>query len=302
MNSFLKQYKNFLQIERSMSDNTVEAYIRDVTFFLDFYTKENDDKDISNNSIKAISSEAISNYLAYTTQKGLSKRSQARLVSALKSFFRYLTLEKIIDENPALVIDLPQPDRKLPEVLSINEIERIIASIDLSTKNEQRNRAIIEMLYGCGLRVSELVGLCISDVDRQNMFIKVRGKGNKERLVPIGTTALKQLSIYIDEIRIHIIPKKNYEDTVFLNNRGTKLTREMIFLIVKSLVADAGIEKNVSPHTFRHSFATHLIQRGADIRIVQEMLGHESILTTEIYTHIDSEHLKQTILKYHPFL
>ncbi|MDL2227715.1 site-specific tyrosine recombinase XerD [Bacteroidales bacterium OttesenSCG-928-K03] len=295
----LKQYHNnyssYLKIERALSNNTIESYLRDVKFFLQFI-----DEKYNEISITAINSDIISEYLINVNEQKKSKPTQSRIISSLRSFFKYLKLEKIISESPMDMIDLPQLDKHLPDVLSIEDVNKIIDSIDLSLPNGQRNRAIIEMLYGCGLRVSELINLRVSDIDREVMFIKVKGKGNKERLVPLGKTALKQVEIYLDNYRLHINPSKKSEDILFLNRRGGKLSREMIFIIVKELTEKAGIKKNISPHTFRHSFATHMIQRGADIRIVQDMLGHESILTTEIYTHINKQHLRDVVDKYHP--
>jgi len=297
MNSqqYINSYHSYLKIERSLSNHTVENYLRDVTFFLNFLNDKYD-----NIGITEINSDIISEYLIAVNDEHKSKRTQARLISSLRSFFRYLRLEKIIEDSPMDTIDLPQLDKKLPDVLSVEDINKIINAVDLSTQNGQRNKAIIEMLYGCGLRVSELVNVKLSDIDADSMFIKVKGKGSKERLVPLGNTALKQINLYKDNYRNHIIPAKNCGDILFLNARGGKLSREMIFIIVKELTSKAGIKKNVSPHTFRHSFATHMIQRGADIRIVQDMLGHESILTTEIYTHIDKQHIRDVIEKYHP--
>jgi len=251
-------------------------------------------------TIDKITKEHIIDYIKYLHQKNISARSQARFLSSLKSFYKYLQIEDLVTELPCNDIDLPKISMELPDVLSVEEIEQILNSIDLSEPNGARNRAIIEVLYGCGLRVSELVNLKISNIDFKESYIRVIGKGNKERLVPIGSIAQNQLSIYINQIRSVGKIKSEYSDIVFLNRRGGKLSREMIFLIVKECVYNAGINKNVSPHTFRHSFATHLIQNGADIRIVQDMLGHESIITTEIYTHIDKTYLKKVIDKCHP--
>lgn len=292
---YYNNYSTYLRIERSLSENTVESYLRDIKFFLQFLSDK-----YSEISVADIDSNIISEYLIIINEENKSKTTQSRLISSLRSFFKYLRLEKIIEESPMDVIDLPQLDKKLPDVLNLEDINKIIDSIDLSTQNGQRNKVILEMLYGCGLRVSELINLRLSDIDYDSKFIKVKGKGNKERLVPIGRTALKQINIYKEGYRVLITPTKNSEDILFLNIRGGKLSREMVFLIVKDLVAKAGIKKNVSPHTFRHSFATHMIQRGADIRIVQDMLGHESIMTTEIYTHIDKQHLRDAVDKYHP--
>lgn len=279
-----------------MSENTVNSYCRDIKFFLLFIDEHYEDI----TTIDKITKEHIIDYIKYLHQKNISARSQARFLSSLKSFYKYLQIEDLVTELPCNDIDLPKISMELPDVLSVEEIEQILKSIDLSEPNGARNRAIIEVLYGCGLRVSELVNLKISNIDFKESYIRVIGKGNKERLVPIGSIAQNQLSIYINQIRSVGKIKSEYSDIVFLNRRGGKLSREMIFLIVKECVYNAGINKNVSPHTFRHSFATHLIQNGADIRIVQDMLGHESIITTEIYTHIDKTYLKKVIDKCHP--
>jgi integrase/recombinase XerD len=231
---------------------------------------------------------------------GLSARTQARIISGLKAFFRYLLLEGIIKHDPANMLESPRPGRKLPDTLSKDEIDKIISVIDLSLPEGERNKAIIETLYGCGLRVSELINLRITNIFFDDMFVRVIGKGNKERLVPIGNTAIKNIHLYLDNSRNTVQPKKGDEDILFLNRRGGRLSRTMIFLIVKELGEKAGLRKNISPHTFRHSFATHLVEGGADLRAVQEMLGHESIITTEIYTHLDREYLKSVIQLYHP--
>jgi integrase/recombinase XerD len=231
---------------------------------------------------------------------GLGARSQARIISGLKAFFKYLVLEDIISDDPASLLEGPRPGRKLPDTLSITEIDEIIKAIDMSIPEGERNKAIIETLYACGLRVSELINMKITDIFMKEKFVKVIGKGNKERLVPIGSVALKHIKLYLDNSRNQVEPKKAEEDILFLNRRGSRLSRTMIFLIVKELGEKAGIRKNISPHTLRHSFATHLVEGGADLRAVQEMLGHKSIITTEIYTHLDREYLKSTIQLYHP--
>lgn len=290
--SYLKGYLGYLTVERGLSANTVEAYSSDVMSFLDFISDKA--------SIKDVTQETITDYLAHITVCGRNKTTQARYISALRSFFRYLKLEKVVENNPVELIDMPQKDRKLPDVLSIDEVVAILNSVDLSLPNGHRNRAMLEMLYGCGLRVSELVNMRLSDVEFDAGFIKVFGKGSKERLVPIGHEAMKRLRFYIEGDRNKVTVAKNCGDVLFFNNRGKKLTREMVFLIVKNQAVIAGVTKKISPHTFRHSFATHMIQKGADIRVVQEMLGHESILTTEIYTHIDREHLRSVVNRYHP--
>jgi integrase/recombinase XerD len=276
-----------------LSDNTIVGYNSDCSKFFAFL------KEKGIISPEAATSENISEYLAQVTGAGLSKRSQSRLVSSLKALYRFLESEGRLKNNPCDRIDTPKAGRYLPEVLSVEEVERIIDSVDLSKSEGHRNKAIIEVLYSCGLRVSELVGLRISDLFLAEQFIRVTGKGSKQRLVPIGEPAVRSISLYM-EIRNVGPVTKGAEDILFLNRRGNKLTREMIFLIVRRQAEIAGIRKNISPHTFRHSFASHLVENGADLRVVQEMLGHESILTTEIYTHIDTKKWQQTILQFHP--
>lgn len=294
--SLVKSYKIYLQVELGMSQNTILGYVSDVSEFMRF-VDEND----SIKSITDINQQTILDYLCKLLDTNISKKSQARFISSMRSFYRFLLLDDAVKENPMDVIELPKLGKHLPNVLTVEEVEKILDSVDLSLPNGHRNRAILETLYGCGLRVSELINLKLSDIYFDDGFVRVFGKGSKERLVPIGAPAIKQIKFYLSHDRNKIKPKKENEDIVFLNNRGAKLTREMIFIIVKEQTAIAGVDKKVSPHTFRHSFATHLIQNGADIRIVQEMLGHESIMTTEIYTHIDRNMLRNVIEKYHPF-
>jgi integrase/recombinase XerD len=289
----ISDFRSCLKLERSLSDNTIAGYSADCTKFFAFLKE----KGIS--APEAASSEDISEYLARVTSTGLSKRSQSRLVSSLKALYRFLEGEGRLKENPCDRIDTPKPGRYLPEVLSVDEVERILDSFDLSRSEGQRNKTIIEVLYSCGLRVSELVGLRISDLFLAEQFIRVTGKGSKQRLVPIGEPAVRSISIYMS-IRNAGPVAKGAEDILFLNRHGSRLTREMIFIIVRRQAEIAGIRKNISPHTFRHSFASHLVENGADLRVVQEMLGHESILTTEIYTHIDTKKWQQTILQFHP--
>ncbi len=289
----LCDFRSCLKLERSLSDNTIAGYNSDCAKFFAFI------KGKGIISPEAVSYEDISEYLSHATSAGLSKRSQSRLVSSLKSLYRFLESEGRLNDNPCDKIDTPKAGRYLPEVLSVVEIERIINSVDLSKSEGHRNKCIIEVLYSCGLRVSELVGLRISDLFLAEQFIRVTGKGSKQRLVPIGEPAVQSISLYM-EIRNLGPISKGAEDILFLNRRGGKLTREMIFLIVRRQAEIAGIRKNISPHTFRHSFASHLVENGADLRVVQEMLGHESILTTEIYTHIDTKKWQQTILQFHP--
>lgn len=289
----LSDFRSCLKLERSLSDNTIAGYNSDCSKFFEFL------KEKGIISPEAASSKDISEYLAQVTSAGLSKKSQARLVSSLKALYRFLEGEGRLKDNPCDRIDTPKPGRYLPEVLSVEEVERILDSFDLSKSEGHRNKAIIEVLYSCGLRVSELVGLRISDLFLAEQFIRVTGKGSKQRLVPIGEPAIRNISLYMG-IRNAGPIAKGAEDILFLNRRGGKLTREMIFLIVRRQAKIAGIQKNVSPHTFRHSFASHLVENGADLRVVQEMLGHESILTTEIYTHIDTKKWQKTILRFHP--
>jgi integrase/recombinase XerD len=242
----------------------------------------------------------LKDFLVWIGEMGMGTRSQQRIVSGIRSFFRFLLIEEKITVDPSELLDAPKPGRKLPVVLSVKEIDKIIATIDLSKPEGHRNKAIIETLYSCGLRVSELTNLKITNLNFNEGFIKVTGKGNKERLVPVSDKAARGITYYFEQFRNHILPVKSAENIVFLNRRGNKLTRVMIFTIVKALVQKAGIKKTISPHTFRHSFATHLVEGGADLRAVQEMLGHESILTTEIYTHLNREYLRDAIIMYHP--
>ena len=289
----IKEFKYYLKVERSLADNSVNAYIRDIRKLADFSSK------IKVNELN-ISVNEIREFIADLNSKNISARSQARIISGVKAFFKYLIIEDYITNDPTMLIENPKIGLKLPDVLSVDEIELIISSIDLSSKQGERNRAILETLYSCGLRVTELINLKISNINFKEGYIKVIGKGDKERLTPIGSNALKYISIYVNEVRIHQKISKNHEDFVFLNNRGSKLSRVMIFTLIKRIVDKVGIKKKVSPHTFRHSFATHLIEGGADLRAVQEMLGHESITTTEIYTHLDRDYLRSNIMQFHP--
>ena len=289
----IKGFKSYLQIERSLSDNSVQAYIRDVKKFANYAIP------IELSELK-VTRVDISNFLAQINQEDISARSQARIISGIKAFYKYLIMEDYLKINPTELIESPRIGLKLPDTLSLTEIDKLIAAVDLSTKQGERNRAIIETLYSCGLRVSELTGLQLSNIHFNEGYLKVIGKGDKERLAPIGGRAIKYLTLYINEVRNHQTIKKGHEDFVFLNNRGAKLTRVMIFLIIQKLTQRIGLKQKISPHTFRHSFATHLIEGGADLRAVQEMLGHESITTTEIYTHLDNEYLRSNILQFHP--
>ena len=293
--SLIRQFANFLKLEKSLAENSVQAYVRDVVKLKQFI-------EISNPEVspQQVTTGHLDGFFVSLGEMGISVHSQARILSGLKSFFGYLLFEGIIDTNPSELINAPRLGRKLPDTLSVPEIDMILASIDMSTPEGARNRAMIETLYSSGLRVSELVALRLNNVYFDVGFLRILGKGNKERLVPIGSSAIKFMKSYIDEVRSHITIKPGYENYVFLNRRGRNLTRVMVFTIIKQLVAKAGLKKNISPHTFRHSFATHLIEGGADLKAIQEMLGHESITTTEIYTHLDRDYLKQIIRDFHP--
>lgn len=291
----LKDYKRFLNLEKSLSDNSVEAYSRDIRKLIQYFEISGLEK-----HPVEIKDTDLHGFLQYINDLGMSARSQARVISGVKSFFRYLLLEDIIREDPTSLLESPKIGRKLPEILSIEEIDLLIGAIDLSKPEGHRNRAILEVLYSCGLRVSELIGLKISDIYLDKAYLKVTGKGNKQRLVPIGGRAVKEIRNYLPDRQSLNFIDKSSENILFLNRRGKKLTRVMIFTIIKQLSEKANLQKSVSPHTFRHSFASHLVEGGADLRAVQEMLGHESILTTEIYTHLDREYLRETILQFHP--
>jgi integrase/recombinase XerD len=291
----LTGFKSYLRLERSLSANTVEAYMHDVQKLHQFFLSGSEEKELS-----TITSNDLKDFLIWVNELGMLPPTQARVLSGLKAFFKYLVLENLILIDPSALLESPKTSRKLPDTLNILEINSMIDSIDLSRPDGMRNKAMLEILYGCGLRVSELTGLKISNLYLDIDFIKILGKGNKERLVPIGSDAIKFLRLFIYDIRIHIAVKPGKEDFVFLNKRGNPISRVMVFLIIKDLAEKAGIKKNISPHTFRHSFATHLIEGGADLRAVQEMLGHESITTTEIYTHLDRDYLRETIIQFHP--
>ena len=292
---FLTEYKNYLQLERSLAENSVAAYVHDVLKLKQFL-------DISNRNVSPleVSATDLHDFLEYVNELGMTVHTQARVVSGIKGFFKYLLFEDIISENPAELLEAPKLGRKLPDVLSFDEIEQIIASIDRSTSNGQRDMTMLEVLYSSGLRVSELVNLKISNTYFDIGFLRIIGKGSKERLVPIGKAAAKQLKIYLNEVRVHQKPQPEAKDFVFLNRFGGSISRNSVFTMIKKQVALSGLKKKVSPHTFRHSFATHLIEGGADLRAVQEMLGHESITTTEIYTHLDRDFLSQTLKEFHP--
>lgn len=293
--SYIKGFKSFLQLEKSLSENSIEAYMHDVYKLVQFLSIQGDER-----SLDQIDLDILQHFLAWIHELGMTATSQARIISGLKAFFKFLVLEDIIKVNPCELLEAPKTKRKLPDTLSVEELETLFNAIDVSTPEGTRNKAILETMYSCGLRVTELTELRISNLYQDVEFVRIIGKGNKERLVPIGSSALKFIKLYLEGIRTHISPAKNCEDIVFLNRRGGKLSRVMIFYIIKELTQKAGIYKNIHPHTLRHSFATHLVEGGADLRAVQEMLGHESISTTEIYTHLDREFLRDTMHRFHP--
>lgn len=292
--SYLKNYQSYLKIERGLSMNTIENYSFDVERLCSFLAEN----EIVISPVK-IGEETIQEFI-YSVSKQVNPRSQARILSGLKSFFNYLIFEDYRLDNPLELIETPKTGRKLPDTLSVEEIDALIAAIDLSSNEGERNRALLETLYGCGLRVSELVSLKISDLFFEEGFVKITGKGNKQRFVPIGTLTQKYIEIYKNTIRNHLTIKKGFEDTLFLNRRGNQLSRAMIFTIIKDLALKIDLNKSISPHTLRHSFATHLLENGADLRSIQLMLGHESITTTEIYVHLDRKFLTQVIHDFHP--
>ncbi len=291
----IRQFKNYLKLERSLSDNSIQAYLRDVVKLKEF-------TELSNQNLGPlqIKPKHLNEFLEEINKLGMSAFSQARILSGLKAFYKFLLLEELVEKNPTELIEGPKLGRKLPDVLSYHEIERMFESIDLSKPEGARNRAMLEVLYSSGLRVTELIELRINNIYFDIGFLRVIGKGNKERLVPIGKDAMKYVKIYLEEVRVHIPVQKGFEGFAFLNRRGRKLSRVMVFMVIKDLAARIGLKKEISPHTFRHSFATHLIEGGADLRAVQEMLGHESITTTEIYTHLDRDYLKQVVQEFHP--
>ncbi|MGX1930691.1 site-specific tyrosine recombinase XerD [Flagellimonas sp. 2504JD4-2] len=289
-----QDYQHYLKIERGLSDNSIAGYSLDLQKLMDHLSSH----EIEDSPIQ-IGQETIQEFV-YSVAKTVNPRSQARIISALKGFFNYLVFEDYRPDNPMDLIETPKIGRKLPDTLSIDEINALIGAIDLSKPEGERNRAILETLYGCGLRVSELIGLRLSDLFFDEDFIKVTGKGNKQRFVPISSVNKKYINIYRNEIRVHLPIQKEHQDFVFLNRRGRQLTRAMIFTIIKRLAEKIGMDKNISPHTFRHSFATHLLENGADLRAIQQMLGHSSITTTEIYMHVNRKHLADALQTYHP--
>ena len=291
----IKQFISYLKLERSLSPNSVDAYSADISKLRQFLHLN--EKEVSP---YRVTQQDLQDFLEFITKLGLSPYSQARMVSGIKAFFKYLIFEELIDKDPSELIEGPKLGRKLPDTLNVEEIERLFAAIDHSTPEGTRNRAMLETLYSSGLRVTELVELKISNLYQEEGFLRVVGKGSKERLVPVGKSALKHINLYIDHVRNKVTIQKGFEDFIFLNRRGKALTRVMVFTIIKDLALKIDLKKNISPHTFRHSFATHLVEGGADLRAVQEMLGHESITTTEIYTHLDREYLRQVIKEFHP--
>ena len=295
-NSLIKGFKAYLLLERSLSPNSIDAYLRDVDKLVQFLHLQ----EITLNATQ-LELQHLESFLYWLNSLGLGARSQARIISGLKAFYKYLLVEDIMDEVPTELLEGPRLEMKIPEVLTFEEVNQILEAIDQSEPQGTRNRAILETLYACGLRVSELINLQLSNIYKDIGFVKVIGKNNKERIVPIGEAALKHIDLYLEGVRrsqMNIDPK--HSDFLFLNRRGKKLSRVMIFMIVKDAALKAGITKNVSPHTFRHSFATHLIEGGADLKAIQDMLGHESITTTEIYTHLDTDYLRETIMQFHP--
>jgi integrase/recombinase XerD len=292
---YKKGFKAWLQLEKSLAENSVEAYLRDIDKLTDYLQVVN--KLVTPQELEL---KDLEKFVQWVSELGMTVTSQSRIISGLRSFYAYCYMEQIVTVNPTALLETPKQKRILPDTLSFEEIENIIAQIDLSKPEGGRNKAILETLYSCGLRVSELVNLRISCLHLEIGFVRVIGKGDKERLVPIGSDAVKYINIYRNDIRVHINIKPGQEDFLFLNRRGSKLSRVMIFILLKELAKKAGIVKTISPHTFRHSFATHLVEGGADLRAVQEMLGHESITTTEIYTHLDREYLRNTLHQFHP--
>ncbi len=291
----IENFKTYLTLEKNLSKNSVDAYINDITKLTTFFREKNLEV-----APEEVILQHLKDFVAWINDAGTSPRTQARVISGIKAFFKYLLLEEIIEKNPTALLEAPKIGRKLPDTLTTDEIDVLVKAVDMNKAEGQRNRAILETLYSCGLRVSELIDLRVSNLHFRMGFIKIHGKGNKERLIPIGKKAKKEIKIYLKMYRGKLNIDKDSEDILFLNRRGRKLSRVMIFTIIKNLSKKVGLKKNVSPHTFRHSFASHLVEGGADLRAVQEMLGHESILTTEIYTHLDREYLKETIKNFHP--
>lgn len=293
--SYINGFHSYMMLERALSKNTIQAYNDDISK-LQFWAEQSG----QNKSPTLLTYDDLVLFVHWINELGLGAASQSRIISGVRAFYKYLLLEDLMKDDPSELLDSPKLRRKIPDILSVEEIDQILDHIDLSHPQGQRNKAILEVLYACGLRVSELTGLKLSNYFPEMGLIKVIGKNNKERIIPIGDSAIKYISIYLDTQRRHLKIIKSQEDYLFLNRRGKSLTRVMIFMIVKEAVSNAGINKNISPHTFRHSFATHLVEGGADLKAVQDMLGHESITTTEIYTHLDTHYLRETILRFHP--
>ncbi len=293
--STINGFRSYLKLEKFLSPNSVEAYLQDMDKLQQFAVSL-----VPQRKPETIVEQDLKAFMQWVNELGMTPASQARILSGIKAFYKFMLMENLISHNPAELIESPRLQRKLPDTLNILEIDALIGAIDLSKADGMRNKTMLEVLYSCGLRVTELITLKISNLYLEDDFIKILGKGNKERLVPIGEQASKMTTIYLQEIRVHLKIKKGQEDYVFLSKRGALLSRVMVFMIIKSLAEKIGLKKSISPHTFRHSFATHLIEGGADLRAVQEMLGHESITTTEIYTHLDREYLRETIVQYHP--
>lgn len=293
--AYLTGFRDYLILERGLSEHSINAYLNDIGKLFQYFEAM-----AQPIVLPQIQLRDLTEFITWLNELGMAANSQARVISGIKSFFSYLVQEEIITNDPTLLLTAPKVTRKLPDTLNINEIDQLIGTIDASKPEGMRNKAIVEMLYGCGLRVSELTDLKISNIFKDEEFIKVVGKGNKERLVPIGHTALKLLYIYLSEVRAHLPIQHGHEDIIFLNRNGRRLSRISVFNLVKSLAAAVGLRKKISPHTFRHSFASHLIEGGADLRAVQDMLGHASITTTEIYLHLDRDYLKSVITQYHP--
>jgi len=291
----IRGFSSYMILERSMSQNSIDAYTSDVEKLASYFEMPDHRK-----SAVEIQYDDLESFLVFLNQLGLGDRSQARIISGIKAFYKYLLIEDMLHDNPAELLEGPKLQRKIPDVLSVEEMNQLLSAIDMSEAHAHRNRAMLETLYACGLRVSEMINLKLSNFYKDVGFIKVIGKNDKERIIPIGEDAIKYIDIYIETERVHVNIKDGEEDFIFLNRRGKHLTRVMIFTLIKKYSTLAQIEKHVSPHTFRHSFATHLVEGGADLRAVQEMLGHESIITTEIYTHLDTKFLKETIMNFHP--
>lgn len=291
----IKHFLDYLRLEQSMSDNSVEAYSHDIELFMQFLSNAQHSM-----LLKDIQQDNIESFFAHLYDLGLSASSQARILSGIKKFYNYLIQEKIVVENPTLLISSPTVGRHLPDVLTYNEINSMISAIDLSQQFGHRNKAILEVMYACGLRVSEVISLKISNIFFKDEFLRIIGKGNKERLVPISHSTIKTIKLYLEGERLHQDINSKHTDTVFINKRGTGLSRQMVFLLIKGLAEKAGIKKNIGPHTIRHSFATHLLEGGADLRAVQQMLGHSNISTTEIYTHVSDQYLREIISIFHP--